>query len=294
MQYYQSRYQARRHTTIQGKIQDVERYDRFYDIAYEALRDGRLPHLTLPAGALLVRRMTGPHDPLQIPPGSSMNTGNRFSGPRLDGRPGQGALYVATIAGVLREHTHYSLLSKTAALQPPAPPLYRPGATDATKAFMDDQRKGARPPNAASKFYLFRVPRTLRFADLRISSIAPMMTRVRLLGKHGNRYGIAESSPIAFQTSAASASDDYSASRGMADAVFDLRTVTGDVGVCALSSRADTDSGIIVPQQDDSTGGLVFAILGPDSTIVSALTLVPKDARHTGFDTYADLRRAIA
>lgn len=121
MQYYQSRYQARRHTTIQGKIQDVERYDRFYDIAYEALRDGRLPHLTLPAGALLVRRMTGPHDPLQIPPGSSMNTGNRFSGPRLDGRPGQGALYVATIAGVLREHTHYSLLSKTAALQPPAP-----------------------------------------------------------------------------------------------------------------------------------------------------------------------------
>lgn len=37
---YQSRYQPRRMTVITGKILHPETYDRFYDIAYEALRDG--------------------------------------------------------------------------------------------------------------------------------------------------------------------------------------------------------------------------------------------------------------
>jgi hypothetical protein len=293
MSYYQSRYNPRQHASFLGKIENVERYDRYYDIAYEALRDGQLPHLTLPIGAFLVRVMKGPYDPLQIPPGSSMNAGNRFSGRRLDGRPGQGALYVATIAGVLREHAHYSLLSKTTAFAPPIPPLYKPGAPDATRAFIDAQLKGAPPPSADSKFYLLRVSRALRFADLRISSIAPLMYRIRLSGREGNRYGITESSPVDFQISAPSDAVDYSASRGMADAVFDRRATTGDAGVCAFSSRADTDAGIVVPLEGDPTCGLVFAILGPDSEVVSALSLVPKDAAHKGFDTYAELRSAI-
>jgi hypothetical protein len=199
---------------------------------------------------------------------------------------------VGTIAGVLREHAHYSLLSKSTGLEPRIPPLYKPEADDVTKAFMDGQRKGARPPNVKTKFYLFRALTTLRFADLRISSLAPVMTRLR--SELHRRYGIAESSPIDFQISAASASSDYSASRGMADAVFDLRGLTGDAGVCAFSSRADTDSGIVVSQEGDSTGGLVFAIFGRDSAVVSALALVPKDATQRGFDTYGDLRGMIA
>src|SRR5271169_4493090 len=136
MALYQSRFQPRRHTTLTGKINDVERYDRFYDIAFDALRRGRFPQVTLTVGRLLVRVMRGPYDPRAIPPGSSMNVGNRFSGPRLDGRPGQGALYVGTIAGVLREHTHYALLQKSSSLQNAVPPLWKPGAPDGTAAFM--------------------------------------------------------------------------------------------------------------------------------------------------------------
>jgi len=296
MSSYQSRYQQRRQTVITGKVEDVERYDRYYDIAYEALRDGRFPHLTVPAGRLVVRVMGGAYDPRQIPPGSSTNGGNRFSGPRLDGRPGQGALYVGTIAGVLREHAHYALLgAPPSPLGSAKPSLWKPGAADQTKTFMQDLRGGGLPPKAGTKYYLFRMVRALRFADLRITSLAPLFTQLRANGG-GSRYGIVEWSPVELQISAASASQDYSAARGMADAVFDFRQTTGDAGVCAFSSRADRDSGLVMESVGDPTGGLTFAIFGPDLTAVSALEPVPPDPKNKsklGFDTFAALCAAI-
>jgi len=293
MPFYQSQYQPRRQTTVMGKIADVERYDRFYDIAYDALRLGRFPQLVLPAGRLVVRAMKGPYDARGIPPSSSVSTENRFSGLRLDGRAGQGALYVGTIDGVLREHAHYSLVPKRTGLQSAAPPrMWKPGASDNTSTFIQSQKAGAPPPSATSKFYIFRVARSLRFADLRLTSLAPFMTQLRVTGEGAERYQIAKESPVDFQISAVGTAVDYSASRGIADAVFDQRASTGHAGVCALSSRADTDSGLVVGSDLDPTGGLVFAIFGQDSTTVSAL-VPPKDSAQASFNTYAELRKAI-
>jgi hypothetical protein len=287
MSVYTSRNQPRRQTTIAGKIKDVERYDRYYDIAYDALQNRIFPRTTLQVGRLVVRTLKGPYDARGIPPGSSMSTSNRFSGSRLDGRPGQGALYVGTVTGVLREYTHYSL---PAAPTKPAQ-IWKPSVVDATAVFMQGQRGGATPVDPKTKFYLFRVNQTLHFADLRLTSLAPFMTQLRRSG--ARRYGIDSGAPVDFLAMAASGPDDYSASRGIADAVFDLRRVTGITGVCAYSSRADRDSGLVASSDGDPTGGLVYAIFGADLSVVTALTPVPKAHDQVAFDTFAELNVAV-
>ena len=40
---------------IMGKIDDVERYDRFYDMTYDGIQNRMLPSILLPAGTLVVR-----------------------------------------------------------------------------------------------------------------------------------------------------------------------------------------------------------------------------------------------
>jgi hypothetical protein len=316
---YQSRHQPRKHTVVSGKIGNVECYDRFYDMAYEALRDGRFPHLTLPRGRMVVRSIEQPlgsgsmelnsYNPRQIPPGASQHWSVRFSGVRLDGRPGQGALYVGTIAGVLREFTHYSRPKPTPST------LWEPGSEDSTSKFMDSMNQGSPPPapkkeGRVHKFYLFRVAHELKFADLRLTSLGPLFMAMRSGGGY-QRYGVVDNAPADFLTAAASDALDYSASRGMSDAVFDLRRTTRDAGVCALSARADNDQGLVFVTRSDPTGGLVFAIFGADSSIVAALEPVPNPKKIAGapafdpvpttsnpavfgFDRWQDLSAALA
>ncbi len=297
MPVYLSCHQPRKQTTLCGNIGNVETYDRFYDITWDALKARVFPHFRLPAGRLVVRTMDGPYNSRQIPPGSSMNPRNRFSGPRLDGRPGQGALYVGTIGGVLREYTHYALpRPSTSPLTRGAPPPWRPGALDSTSTFMRGLKSGAPPLRATTKFYLYRTVVELRFADLRLPALVPLMQRLRSEGG-GQRYGIVAHSPVDFQVAAASDSQDYSAARGVADAVFDQREISGDHGVCALSSRADRDNGLVLETHGDATGGLVFAIFGRDSSVVSALQPVapnPAVPAQAGFDTIAELIAAVS
>ena len=87
---YQSRHQPRRQLIVCGKILNPESYDRFYDIATDALQRGQLPKMRLAAGQLVLRvvdaRLTIGQAG-RIAPGSSTNGNSRFSGPRLDGRP---------------------------------------------------------------------------------------------------------------------------------------------------------------------------------------------------------------
>jgi hypothetical protein len=282
MSAYTSRHQPRRQTTISGKIKDVERYDRYYDIAYDALKSRTFPLMSLSVGRLVVRSNDSRYDARQIPPNSSTNVSNRFSGVRLDGRPGQGALYIGTIEGVLRESTHYSIPQS----------LWTPAAPDATAGFIKEQRKGEPPAHAGYKFYLYRVNQTLHFADLRITSLTPFMTRLRM--SEPQRYGISSSAQVDFLTMAASNPNDYSASRGIADAVYDSRHETGLSGVCALSSRADRDDGLITSFDKDQTGGLIYAIFGAASSVVTALTPVPKQWDHVPFDTFAELSARLA
>lgn len=271
-----------------GKIQDVERYDRYYDIAYDAIQNRMFPSISLPAGSLVVRGNDYRYDARVIPPGSSTKITNRFSGLRLDGRAGHGALYIGTITGVLREHTHYSLPGWK---KQPAQ-IWSRSATDVTSEFMREQRTGKPPVDSKLKFFLYRVNTALHFADLRITSLASFMSRL-LRTAGAQRYGMAAGSMIDFLAGASGNPTDYSASRGIADAVFDLRRSSGFAGVCAFSSRADRDSGLVGSSEGDATGGLIYAIFGADSTVVTALTPVPKSPGTLGFDTFAELSAAV-
>jgi len=284
---YQSRHQPRRQTIVQGKIDDVERYDRYYDITYDGIQSRVFPGVVLPAGSLVVRVNNPKYDARVIPPGSASKLTNRFSGLRLDGRAGQGALYIGTIAGVLREHAHYSMPG--AKKQPDK--IWKASSSDATSEFMREQRAGAAvDPNL--KFFLYRVSETLQFADLRLTSLASFMKKMLHAGG-AQRYGLAPGAVVDFLARASSNPSDYSASRGMADAVFDTRKLSNFAGVCAFSSRADRDSGLVVSAEGDVTGGLIHAVFGADSTAVSELTPVPKSSGNLAFDTFAELRAAV-
>lgn len=299
MSTYQSRHQPRRQMIFSGKIQSPESYDRFYDIATDALQRGSLPTMRLAAGQLVLRVVNGMLTLVQagsIPPGSSTNGNNRFSGPRLDGRHGQGALYVGTVAGVLRETAHYALqappVSKLTGA--PAPPLCIPGAPDKTRDFMQHQKAGALAPGG-QRFHLFRLKQPLLFADLRLDALRPLFQQLRSSGEAKSRYGIVDWAPFDLLVSAASKSQDYSAARGIADAVSDQSGKTGHAGVCASSSRADTDSNMIVESHGDPTSGLIFAIFGQDGMTVSTLEpAAPKtDPNAAIFDTFAAITAAV-
>lgn len=287
MPVYQSRHQPRRQTTITGKIDDVERYDRYYDITYDGIQNRMFPAIVLPVGSLVVRGNNPKYDARVIPPGSASKLTNRFSGLRLDGRAGHGALYIGTITGVLREHAHYSLPSWKK--QPDK--VWKPSSSDATSEFMREQRAGA-VPDPHYKFFLYRVNETLPFADLRVTSLASFMKRMLNAGG-AQRYGLSDRAVIDFLARASSDPTDYSASRGIADAVFDSRKLSGFAGVCAYSSRADRDSGIVVSAEGDATGGLIHAVFGADSTAVTTLTPVPKSPGVLAFDTFAELSQAV-
>ena len=287
MPVYQSRHQPRRQTVMLGKIDDVERYDRYYDITYDGITNRMFPSIVLAAGSLVVRGNNPKYDARVIPPGSASKLTNRFSGLRPDGRAGQGALYIGTITGVLREHTHYSLPG--AKKQPDK--IWKPSSSDATSEFMREQRAGA-APDPLYKFFLYRVNETLQFADLRVTSLASFMKRMLGAGA-AQRYGLSDRAVIDFLARAASNPTDYSASRGIADAVFDTRQFSGFTGVCAYSSRADRDSGLVASAEGDATGGLIHAVFGADSTTVSTLTPVPKSPGNLAFDTFAELSAAV-
>jgi len=169
---YKSRYQQRAQTVVTGKVHSVERYDRFYDIVFEAAKEGHLPTMQLPAGQVLLRKSNRDIQPSRtIPPAthSSMSLANRYSGIRLDGKPGQGALYVGTIAGILREHTHYAL-SGTA----PTGSLYQPGISpDRTRNFIEHEKSRASGTSVGggNPFHAYRLSRAMTFADFRLQCL---------------------------------------------------------------------------------------------------------------------------
>lgn len=299
MREYRGRHQSRTWTTSIAKIGNVERYDRHYDIIYDAIQNRAFPTIALPAGSLVVRVNDPRYDARGIPPASATSVDNRFSGLRPDGRAGHGALYVGTIAGVLREHAHYSLPKKPGE-------IWKPSSRDVTSEFMRKQRTGA-AVHATKKLFLFQVNRTLQFADLRITALTSFFHRVLQSGGR-QRYGLAENVNIDFLARSVSDPNDYSAPRGIADAIFDTSKRSGLTGVCAFSARADRDNGFVVSAEGDRSGGLVHAIFGAGSSVVNALTPVPRKPRagkiyttstapaispELGFDAFEELMERI-
>lgn len=286
MSAYQSRYRPRRMTLVLGNIRDAQRYDRFYDLACDAISEDRMPALMLPVGRLLVRWAEdkwSSQDCRTIPPGSSLRFDVRYSGVRPGGEAGVGALYVATVAGALREHAHY------ASRREPQH-LWRPGQrVDQQASFIAAQKAGA--PSGGKRFHLYQLDRPLLLADLRPPALWRLLQPLLESGAAQARYGFSAQARLDFSVSAVNDPGDYSAARGVADAVADLGARRGMCGTCALSSRADRDDGMVVDFHGDPTGGCVFALFGRDGEVIDAL--VPATPT-SSFATFAALRAAIA
>ena len=199
------------------------------------------------------------------------------------------------MAGVLREHGHYARLQPAAsALTSPVAPLWRPGQPDATSQFVQQQKTGAAAP-AGQLFHVYRLTQTLHFADLRVNTLATLFMQLQTSGLGRSRYGLADHAPFDMLAAAAGNLHDYSAARGLADAVFDQRRHSGHAGVGALSSRADTDIGLISGFHGDRSGGLVFAIFGADNQAITALepAAPPAQAQLATFGTFSAAAAAL-
>ena len=273
---YTSRNQARTALTeIPSAIpfKSIERYDVYYDLTYDACARRVLPFMTVRKNSVMIRNTS---KGLDIEQGRTIDSGdynrdssamvnhNRYSGRRLNRMPGQGALYTATISGVLREHAHYT--------GPGSSHLYVSGRDkphpDKLKQFISNERNQG--GSTQRNFHLYTLETDLFFADLRLSRLFRFFAS--LPANVLKRYGIAENSSA--QLLAAKVNDpiDYSAARGMADAVYDAPMAKGHYhGVCAFSARADSDNGMIYGGDNDPTTGLVFAIFGAPGTVVSSL-----------------------
>jgi hypothetical protein len=290
---YQSRYLPACQTVLTGRIRSAERYAIHYDIARDAMTRGELRPLSLPKGTLMVRSTRDVFDAQAartIPPGSSMSVHNRYNGARLDGRPGSGALYLGTVAGVLRERAHYaSLPAARSPLRPAAPALIRPGAPGRVGDFIRRQASGAADPG--QQLHLYTLTRAVQLADLRSTALAPLFARLLASGEGVQRYGLVDHVPFDFMVRAVADPNDFSAARGLADAVADTMALTGWSGVCAHSARGDRDDGWVVQSHGDPTCGLVMVLFGADGR--AAIALAPARPQAT-FGSFADLRAAIA
>ncbi len=281
---YQSRHQPRIQQQVSGKIFKPATYDFFYDITCEAMARNDFPTTSIAAGSVMLRKISAEFSIEQaraIPPNSSMNGNNRFSGQRLDGRSGQGALYLGTVAGILREHAHYSLQSTPGTVMQT---FLTPDMPDRTRAFMRAQVGGAKPL-AKEHFFLYRLKNKLRFADLRLQSLHPLFQRMGQSDELRRDFSLV--SNLTLMLRAPSDLHDYSAARGIADAVYDRRNTNGLAGVCAPSSRADSDSGLVYDSHGDKTGGLIFAIFGKDRVPITVLEPVGE------FGTFQEIAAAV-
>jgi hypothetical protein len=238
----------------------AESYDRFYDIGWEAFQRGVLPLVRLEAGRLLYRYSSATIEQSRTLRAAQFSTNSRdvrYSGVRLSGREGQGALYMASLGGVVRERVHY-------AGGGPAAGLILPGATDHTRAAVKALAAGppAALPGGPQPFHVYRLQTELLLADIRVTALVRVFQD--LFGAPGARarFGLSAAASAEGLMNAVLAPLDYSAARGIADAVYDVGTKRGIAGLLATSARGDSDSGMILDNQGDGVEGLVYALFG--------------------------------
>ncbi len=277
---YRSRHQPRRHLVVTGKVLQPDTYDRFYDIATDVLNAGGWPTMQVAADTVVVRAVTTKppeddilHRPIdadgarRVPPYAAMNSYNRFSGRRLDGRPGQGALYVGTVAGTVREFVHYAMQrrrGKDGLKQPLPPRVWTPGNGDTVRDFRHVQKRADMPPDPEPhRLFIYRLASTVTLADLRLPALATVMAHLKRTPAWAARYGLVGHAGFDLLTAAVADAQDYSAARGLADALADGAKRDGFAGIAAHSSRGDTETGLVIHgKAQDKSGGLVLALFG--------------------------------
>ena len=268
---YRSRFHDRRQSILLGNIRSTDSYDMFYDMVRMAVRDRVLPVSKIGEGELVVRKSSyGIEDSRTIPPRADTNLDKRFSGLRPDGTRGHGALYLGSVSGVLREHVHYANASSGS--------LWMPGSADTTRALIAAHTAGARL-KPGEKLHLYRAADKVLTADLRLDSLFRFFARYQ--------FDIADKVPLDLLVNAVASSCDYSASRGMADAIYDSRQHSGVSGLMATSARADSDSGLILGSHGDSKGSNVIALLGAPESVAGVLKPVET------FESFSDLMAAL-
>jgi hypothetical protein len=192
----------------------------------------------------------------------------RYSGVRLSGGAGQGALYLASMAGLLREHVHYSGGGGHAA-------LWRPGAADVTQAAVKREIAGvAAPagPPGAKHFHVYQLNSALQLLDLRVQSLTTAFTTLLATPAASSRFGLSAATTAFLLVQTVLDPHDYSAARGMADAAHDWGRTRGITGLVATSARGDSDSGVILYDHGDGVEGLVFALFGAAGQRLDVLT----------------------
>lgn len=273
MSTYTSRHNPRRQLVVQGKVLLAERYDRYYDITWEALQQGLLPLISLEAGRLMFRKADRDIESARtIAPAahSSQSLSVRYSGARLTGQAGQGALYLASLAALLREHVHYSQPAAA------APLLIRPGAPDrslaATRQVMAGGVSAAATAAAAIKpFHAYRLNTAVKVADLRVLALAKVFHAVLDAPGARARFALSPQLSVDLMVQAVLDPHDYSAARGMADALADRGAALGVAGLVATSARGDSDSGVALFGHGDGVEGWVAALFGTPGVALAAL-----------------------
>ena len=153
---YVSRHNPRKQLVVLGeRVVSAQSYDRFYDIAWEAFQRGVLPLVRLEAGRLLFRYSGATIEQSRTLRAAEFSTNSRevrYSGIRLSGREGQGALYMASLGGLVRERVHYAGGGAVAG-------LIVPGGMDRTRTAVKTLAAGpvAAVPGGPQPFHVYRL-----------------------------------------------------------------------------------------------------------------------------------------
>jgi len=282
---YVGRHNPRKHVVVAGLVDSPERYDKYYDLACEALQAGILPLRHLPAGKLLFRKLARSiEDARTIGPSSSQALTNRYSGARLDGRDGQGALYLGTLAGILREHVHYTLhpppqagaasIIRAVGSVPGQNQVLRLNGPDRTRDQINRELLQPGAPAGPGIFHVYRLDLPVLMADIRVLSLARWLGTMLSTPAARRRFGIVEHASLDLLVQTVLSPTDYSAARGLADAIADLSRARGLGGLCATSARGDTDTGVVLRGHGDGVEGEVYVLFGASGQRVSALAPV--------------------
>lgn len=289
---YISRHRPTHHVIVTPNVGSTSRYARFYDITYDLIKRGDFPVVAKEARQRTFRTLGPKHrlgmdgSPVQgkkeffsideartVPPNSANSTDKRYSGVRLDGTPGASGLYVGSLAAFAREHFHYATRVKETGLlrSGGSGPLLIPGQPDKLHDFIKDKLAATAPvADANDKFYAYAYNRHVELADLRVTTVYRSFARYLDDPKARARYGVAHT-PIDFLVREIFSLFDYSASRGAADAIFDLQHVMGVEGLCTTSSRGETDTGVVLGLTGAADADNQF-LFGRPSNVVSSLT----------------------
>ena len=282
---YTSRHNPRKHLIVLGeRVASTETYDRYYDVGWEAFQRGVLPLLRLEEGRLVFRYSNATIEQSRTVRKAEFSTNARhvrYSGIRLAGLEGQGALYLASLGGIVREHVHYSGGGK--------PGLILPGGPDQTRSAVQSLSTGPGKviPTAPKPFHVYRLQASLLMADLRVRTLVQVFQDLLVAPGARARFGISPAASATGMLNSVLAPNDYSAARALADAVYDAGTRRGIAGLIATSARGDNDTGVILDNQGDGVEGLVYALFGKAEQRLSVLQPV------ASYGSFKEMRDAV-